>query len=72
MRACCCCSGRGLILTGLLGAEGAAAASGCLAAAKLAPELGLLPVSWAGKLENLLAPPEEEEDDLGRSDCFAF
>ena len=52
---------------GLLGAEGAAAASGCcLAGAKLALELvGLLPVSCAGKLENLLAP--EEEEVLGRS-----
>ena len=53
-----------LILMGRLGAEGAATASGCLAGAKLAL-VGLLPVSCAGKLANLLAPPEEEV--LGRS-----
>ena len=58
-----------LILTGLLEAAGAAAtASGCLAGAgaKLAP-VGLLPVSCAGKLANLLAPPPEAEEVLGRS-----
>ena len=56
-----------LILTGLLEALGAAAtASGCRAGAKLAP-VGLLPVSCAGKLANLLAPPPEAEEVLGRS-----
>ena len=56
-----------LILTGLLEAAGVAAtASGCLAGAKLGP-VGLLPVSCAGKLANLLAPPPEAEEVLGRS-----
>ena len=58
-----------LILTGLLEAAGAAArTSGCLAGAgaKLAP-VGLLPVSCAGKLANLFAPPPEAEEVLGRS-----
>ena len=57
-----------LILTGLLAAAGAdATASGCLAGAKLAP-VGLLPVSCAGKLANLLAPPPVAGEVLGRSD----
>ena len=61
-----------LILTGLLGVAGAATAAGCLvgagAGAKLALLVGLLPVSCAGKLANLFAPPPEaEEEVLGRS-----
>lgn len=63
-----------LILMGLLGAEGAAAAASgccCLAAGAKLALAGLLPVSCAGKLENRLAPLEEEDDDdLGRSAGF--